>query len=75
MGANGYNAPWSVEADQASEGIIAEWEKVASGTHRLRVRGGWLYKVIDHNTNGVSVTFVPNAEEPRLLTEFGDRGF
>lgn len=39
-----------------------EWESVATGTFRLRVPGGWLYRFEQYGPNIPTLAFVPMPE-------------
>lgn len=47
------------------------WESVALNTERLRVDGGWLYKVTTWSSTMITadVTFVPDGSAAKLLLE------
>lgn len=43
---------------------MEKWEKVAEGTSRLRVPGGWLYLFNVYTSGGVALAFVPDPRQP-----------
>lgn len=48
-----------------------KWETVADNTRRLRVPGGWIYRVKQSVGDVIAVTFVPDPEpkDPKFLQE------
>jgi hypothetical protein len=44
---------------------MKEWEFIANDTARIQVPGGWLYRTVVGDEDGISVSmcFVPTAED------------